>query len=96
MITSKDKEIRLVLKTQATDYPSYTAQIQTDEEPGLNLYTFPNKIKPSRHGDIETLVIVIPTAPFKKGAFNYRLVLTGIMASGGEQVGPVSFRVEKR
>jgi hypothetical protein len=96
VITAKNKKIRIILKTESTDYQSYTAQIWTDEEPGINLFTVPNKIKPNRQEDMETLVIIIPTSPFKKGISSYKLVLKGIMASGEEQVSPIPFRIEKR
>lgn len=96
IITSRDKEIRLVIKSPATDYQSYIAQIWTEEEPGQKLFTLPNKLKPGRQRDIETLVIVIPTTPFKKGVSSYRLVLKGIRGSAEEQVSPIPFHIEKR
>jgi len=96
IITSGNKEIRLVIKSQATDYQSYIAQIWTDEEPGQILFTLPNKLKPGRQRDIETLVIVIPTAPFRKGVSSYKLVLKGIRGSTEEQVSPIPFHIEKQ
>ncbi|MEP7337436.1 MAG: hypothetical protein ABI977_06805 [Acidobacteriota bacterium] len=96
IITSGNKEIRLVIKTQATDYQSYIAQIWTVEEPGQKLFTLPNKLRPSRQRDIETLVIVIPAASFRKGVFTYKLVLKGIRGSAEEPVNPIPFQIEKR
>ncbi|MEO6725478.1 MAG: hypothetical protein ABIU20_10215 [Blastocatellia bacterium] len=96
VITSADKEFRLILKTHVTDYQSYTAQILTDGETGMEIFAPTHSIKPSRRGSLETLVINIPTAPFKKGVSNYTLALTGIMNSGKELVPPIPFRIEKR
>ena len=96
VITPTDKEFRLILKTQATDYQSYNVQILTDGETGTEIFALPNSIKPSRRGDIETLVLILPTAPFKNGVSNYTLALTGIMDSSKEPVPPIPFRIEKR
>lgn len=96
VITSTDKEFRLILKTQVTDYQSYTAQILTDGETSLEIFAPSQSIKPSRRGSLETLVIYIPTTPFKKGVFNYALALTGIRETGKEPVPPIPFSIEKR
>jgi len=96
-ITSKDKEVHLILKMRETDYQSYRAEIWTDAGQSEKIFSTSNKVRPKRQAGVETVVVKVPTASFKKGLSSYRVQLTAIAPSGRERsISPAPFRIEKR
>lgn len=96
VITPENKNIRLILKREITDYQSYRVEIMANTESGKKIF-FASGIKPGQQAGIETSAILVPTRLLDKGIHDYIVQFTGSLPSGLEEpAGLASFRIEKK